>query len=399
MTKARVLWISDGVVPTGFSRVAHSILKYLDKDKYEIHFLAVNYFGDPHPYTDLKIYPAYLKGDIYGMNRLQDFAQLNFDIIFILNDAWIQDVYLDMIKKTWKDKKLPKIITYTPVDATGHDLGWYKHFDVVTIPVVYTEFGKNEINGLRPDLKLRIIPHGIDHSVFYKIDKSKQEIKKELLPDKPDLYEDSFIVLNASRNQPRKRIDVSLKGFALFSQDKPLNVKFYYHGGVVDSFADITKLAIRYGIDNRMIVTNFNTGPQKVSNEKLNLIYNAADVGLNTSLGEGWGLNSMEHAITGAPQIVPDHSACKELYRDCGVLLPVSQYLVLDTINTEGGLVRPEEVANALDFLYKNREVTAKLGQLGMEKFSSDSYNWETIAKQWEALFDEVLDATNNISD
>ena len=58
--------------------------------------------------------------------------------------------------------------------------------------------------------------------------------KKALLPDTPD-FQDSFIVFNGNRNQPRKRIDITMKGFARFANGKPNNVKLYLHMGVEDA--------------------------------------------------------------------------------------------------------------------------------------------------------------------
>ena len=72
MDRKRILWISDGVVPTGFGRVAHSIIKNLDSDIYQVLHLAINYWGDPHPHNHM-IYPAPIRGNIYGMDRIKEF--------------------------------------------------------------------------------------------------------------------------------------------------------------------------------------------------------------------------------------------------------------------------------------------------------------------------------------
>ena len=124
--KARVLIIGDGVTPTGFSTVNHNIIKNLDKDKYEIHHLAVNYFGDPHTY-DHFIYPAALpnqivKGDMLGYGRIQSFMEKDIDLVYILNDIWVIDKYLETIKRALANlkKKEPKIIVYYPVDGAGY---------------------------------------------------------------------------------------------------------------------------------------------------------------------------------------------------------------------------------------------------------------------------------------
>jgi hypothetical protein len=43
-----------------------------------------------------------------------------------------------------------------------------------------------------------------------------------------------------------------------------------------------------------------------VGDEGINQLYNVADIGINTSDGEGFGLCQLEHMLTGAPQVVTD---------------------------------------------------------------------------------------------
>lgn len=97
-----------------------------------------------------------------------------------------------------------------------------------------------------------------------------------------------------------------------------------------------------------------------------------------------------EHAVTGAPQIVPDHSACKELFEGTGLLIPTSQKLYLERINTCGALVRPEDVAEQLNQLYYNRELYDNIAQKCYNKFMSPMYEWKNIAKIWRNIFEEV---------
>jgi len=46
--------------------------------------------------------------------------------------------------------------------------------------------------------------------------------------------------------------------------------------------------------------------PNIINDEGINQLYNAADVGVNTTDGEGYGLCQLEHMFTGAPQVVTD---------------------------------------------------------------------------------------------
>ena len=392
--KVKVLWFGDAVTPTGFSRVNHSIQSNLPKYQYDLYQLGINYYGDPHDFP-VRIFPAATKGQIYGFNRISELAKHDFDIIFILNDLWIINEYLKEIKNHFKGK-IPKIVTYMPMDSTMPDRSWFEHFDIVDKVCVYTQFGYDTVKEVYPKLDLTIVPHGVDSSTFYKFDKPKIECKMGVYPaDK--LFLDSWIVLNANRNQPRKRNDIAFEGFAQFAKDKPKSVKYYHHAGIEDVGWDILRLSNKLGkkydfnLEERLIVTNMNRNTQSVTDEQLNTIYNATDVGINASLGEGWGLVNMEHAMTGSVQVVPNHSACKELFNDVGVLIPTSQELCFEKTLTFGRLVTPEAIAEQLQWVYDHPEEKAELEAKAIEKFTDKKYSWKSVANTWHNIFREIL--------
>jgi glycosyltransferase involved in cell wall biosynthesis len=388
MAKPKILWVSDLVTPTGFSRVAHGILKHL-KDKYEVVGLGVNYRGDPHPYG-FPIYPAAVNGNVMGENRLVDILNnVKFDLLFVLNDSWIVGNYLRLIKEAVKSP-LPGIVVYFPVDSENHDPDWYANFDMINRAVTYTEFGKQTVNDptCNPGIKLDIIPHGVDTEIFYRKYTNRKDAKTVLVGKTRD--PNSFIFLNANRNQPRKKLDITMEAFSIFAEGKD-DVLLHMHCGIRDAHIDVARLAKRLNIDNKLILTNLNNGVQTVPESALNDIYNAADVGINSSMGEGWGLTSMEHAVTGAPQIVPNHSACKELYKDCGLLVPVVTNFTFDNSMTIGKLISPKGLADKMEILYSDKKKYNALSEKSIEKFSDPKYAWSEIAKQWDQLFTECL--------
>ncbi len=394
MNKKRILWASDLVTPTGFSRVAHSIIKHL-KNEYEITGVGVNYHGDPHEF-DFAIFPANNTGAyIYGENRVCELlSSQKFDLLYILNDAWVINRYLQAIKKNVEKDRIPKIVVYFPVDSNEHDREWYENFDIVTQPVTYTEYARWVVRDANPTLDIKIIPHGVDTDLFFKKYPTRAEAKNKFFEpylDKMGDLSNSFIVLNANRNQPRKKLDITMKGFAKFSRNKPKDVKIYMHCGIVDASINVDKLATRYGIADRLIVSSAKRGVQVVPDWRLNEIYNATDVGINTGMGEGWGLTSVEHAATGAVQVVPDHSACRELFSDCGVLLKTKVEFTFDNSMTVGRLTDADEVAQKLQLLYENRDKMEEIAERGFKKFTSEEYSWKRIAGLWNELFKEVL--------
>lgn len=389
----RVLVVGDGGCYTGFARVLHSIIEHFpDKENYEFHHLAVNYFGDPFEVKNQRhyLYPASLGGDLYGLNRLSTMVQrLEPDLIFILNDLWGLEQYLNRIDDNFKSK----VIVYFPIDGNSSDPQWVKGFDKIGAVVSYTEFGKSEILKLNPDLNVQVINHGVDTSIFYPMDKA--EARKILR----NISLDDFIVFNGNRNQPRKRIDLTMEAFARFAVDKPSGVKLYLHMGLTDSGWHLEKLAKRYGIQERLILTSRNITPQSgVSTEVLNIIYNTCDVGLNTSMGEGWGLVSTEQAVTKVGQIVPKSSSCVELFKDCGLLINIDHYDTYPGILTVGSVISTAHAVDLLNTVYYNRDLLADISKKGYDKFASEKYSWANVASQWYNLFEKVSENVHNLA-
>lgn len=398
--------IGDAVASTGFARVLHSIIERL-QDRYEFHHVGLNYYGDPHD-LGWKIYPAGAEGDHLGTNRIPGLLELiEPDLVFGLNDAWVLVNYMDKLREA---PTAPKTLMYCPVDAGPVSTDLIRRLAGLDLLVAYTEFGRLEFEKAArlarqedPDFEappMTVVAHGVDTHRFFPLQESdngfpleRRAARSRLLPDRPD-FRDGFVVLNANRNQPRKRIDVTMKGFSLFAEGKPDDVFLYLHMGVQDLGWDVKTLAQRYGIEDRLILTEESHSTPGVPDEMLNRIYNSCDVGLNTSLGEGWGLVSFEHAATGAAQVVPDHSACKELWSDSAILMQPVATLVAEGILTEGKLVAPEAVAEALERLYVDRDLLERMALAAYETATRDEFQWTNVADQWDRLFESVLESS-----
>jgi glycosyltransferase involved in cell wall biosynthesis len=403
-----IVVVGDAAAPTGFARVLHSILDRI-KYKYEIHHLGINYMGDPHE-ADWKIYVARLAGDVYGINRLDQLVErVKPKLIFLVNDVWILGRYASILEK-YKDDV--KTVMYFPVDGEPLDPEFVKQLDGVDQLVAYNQFGKRvmqqaiaAVRQENPEFKaseIAVIPHGVDTKLFhpYRTKRAsraympgRSRAKKALLPRTKD-FSESFIVLNANRNQPRKRIEITMQGFALFAENKPENVKLYLHMGTEDVGWNVVSLAKRYDIENRLIISNTAKETPTDSLKRLNMIYNACEVGINTSIGEGWGLVSFEHAATGAAQIVPRHTACEELWQGAAEFLEPVFTVTVERVLTEGKFVSTRGVAEALDRLYKDPEYLRAMSEAAYRNATQPRYKWKNIARQWDSLFRKLLNAS-----
>ena len=402
-----LLAVGDAVVATGFARVLGSILQHLVHE-YKIEQLGVNYRGDPHD-KDWKIYPAQLGGEPQGVNRLKPLVKsIQPQIVFMVNDLWVLADYVDQLREFGPDIK---IVTYCPIDAGPVDTDVLEHLEGIDQFVVYTQFAKTEVEKALALIRekksdfsfpsIEIIPHGVDSVTFYCY--SPDSIGQLNSPGRieaieslygGDISSNSFIVLNANRNQPRKRIDITIQGFALFARNKPANVKLHLHMGVEDAGWNVIKLAKRYGIEERLILTTNGNNLPSLPDHQLNNIYNAAAVGINTSAGEGWGLVSFEHAATGAAQIVPRHSACEELWEGAALMVDPVITLTTEQLLTDEKILAPEGVAAALETLYEDPETLREMSIAAYRRATTPEYQWATIARRWSGLFHNTLAKT-----
>lgn len=382
-----MFWGDSPTVGTGFGNVLKFIIKHLPRDQYHISVLGVYDQGKEHD-LDCTIYPITIGSEIEHSDFVYSIIKKEQpDIIFLLQDIWVMDNILEFFKK-YKVFKKSKVVGYMPVDATDHDPSWYKNVQYLKKLVVYNKFGQEVVKAVRPDIKTEIIEHGVDSTVFHKLPNTKSEVRQMLFQDAPEL-DDAFVFLNAGRNQPRKLVDISMRAFAQFAKGKK-DVFLYMHCGYRDAHINVLRLAKTLGIEDKLLMTTSTPGMPNVPIEHLNCIYNFCDVGLNSGLGEGFGLPNAEHGAIGKPQIVADHSALTDLYGDCGLLVPAKINVSLSDITTTGKMILPEDMAANMDLIYTNKQLYKDLAFQTYKKFNSEKYTWKYITQQWMTLFEKL---------
>ena len=397
---SKILIIGDAGVPTGFARVIRSIFEPL-KDDFELHQLATRYDGRPHDYP-WKVYPAATPKSVYGYDQIGPvIARLKPDLVFLLYDVTFQARYVEELRKL---SPTPKIVVYSPIESGPIAPELLRRLSGVLRYVLYTEYGRREIEASlervraeTPDFgfpQLEVIPHGVDTDRFYPLSDDdtarRVEARRAMRLDGAE-HLDAFIVLNANRNMPRKRIDLTMQGFAQFAKDKPANIKLYLHMATEDTGWNVLILAKRYGIFDRLIMTQADNSRPQFSDEQLNLLYNACDVGITTTTGEGWGMVSFEHAATRAAQIVPRHTSLADLWDGAAEFVEPVMKLTWPGNLTEGHLVTSAGVAAALQKLYEDRAHRDRLAEAAYRKATNPEYKWSTIAARWKRLLEEVM--------
>jgi D-inositol-3-phosphate glycosyltransferase len=389
--KAKLLWCGDIVAMTGFSRVTENVISRL-KDDFEIVVLGNNWWGDPTPLQEAyKMYPSSNRHQTapFGEQRIREIVEREQpDVVFTINDMWIINEQYRQIQDLHKQGKF-KFVGYAPMDSYG----WIGCLDETANDwdaiISYTEFGAHEFVKGGIYKPIAVIPHGVTPGQFYPMDRN--ECRRKL-----GLKEDIFIVFNGNRNQFRKRQDITIKAFAKFAVNKP-EAQLYLHMGLKDQGWDLMGVFARemskVGLDpnGRIIMTTQSDGPPNVSVEMLNTIYNACDVGVNTCKGEGWGLVNFEHAACGVPQVVPDHTSCKEIFESYGELIRCDHVDVDTNYAREMPCPSSDHLAEILDYLYQDQSVREWVGTRCRQRVMDTQFSWDTVASQFGGIFEEVL--------
>jgi len=405
MTK-KVLCLVDYMARTGFSTVAKNIVKEIKNhfgDEILLDIVAINYFGEPF-YDEYNNYiiSAPLNDDnkdnfgrFFFLKALKE--GISYDGIFICQDLGVIVPIIEVmqhIKKERKEKNIKsfKSIFYFPVDcrlvpALVRDL---EFFDVL---VTYTEFGRNDVLRLRPELKtkLKVIPHGNNSKEFYPMNLvDTMNFRKEYFGENSN----KFIITNVNRNQPRKDIPTTIFAFIEAKNNWSYELPepfLYLHMHSNDPMGwDLRGVFIQTELiedkDYKLLPAEYEESGAET--ELVNKIYNASDVFLTTTMGEGWGLTFSEAAACKTPIIAPYTTSFIEMSnygKNAYMLYDINPACNLDNVIREQ--CNRLEVA---DVLY---DVANSINTDEHKKKIENSYNWvkklewNIVCKSWIEYF------------
>lgn len=410
--KTNILLYGDYCCATGFGMVLGNIARQLyATGKYEIDVLGINYSGDPYDREKWvgEVFPAMpggmmnagAYGDVYGRQRLLDLMGTGkYDVVYMIQDSFVVEPIMPEVIKTQgalldNGHKTFKTILYFPVDAQLKK-DWVEAVSEADFPVVYTEFGKREVLKYKPELedRLKVIYHGNNPDTFFPIEDHDDvaAFRKQYFDGKAD---DRFLIVNVNRNQPRKDIARTLMILKeLWDRGrKPL---MYLHMQYEDSGGNIFTMANQLGLGKEYEyflpspkIFNANQG---LPLEDLNRIYNAADLVMSTTLGEGWGLSATEAMATKTPLLIPDNTSFSEMGADNrAMLIPSgsdpSLWIVKEMDNDR---IRPlmdvKAAADAIEALMDKKNCSDVEGAY---KWVRD-LDWSNVCKEWIELVEHA---------
>jgi len=170
---------------------------------------------------------------------------------------------------------------------------------------------------------LAYIPHGINTKRFHPLPNEEvQETRKKLFGD----AEVDYVVLYNSRNIRRKQTSDIIYAFKVFvsrlTEEQRKKVRLVMHTQPIDENGTDLIAVIRDvtpEIENNIVFS-----ANRVESGFLNHLYNIADVTINMSSNEGFGLGTCESIIAGTPIIV---NVTGGLQDQCGFMDDEGNYL------------------------------------------------------------------------
>ncbi len=319
---------------TGYSKVSYNLLKQLATLTPKV---KVFHFGfQRHPASQsLRKAPEGVisydaaanedpKEEGFGFNKINEYIDMvNPDVVMIYNDPLIIYRFLEAMKHNRASSPYKLWIYVDQVyDGIASPL-MDKIRDHADKVFCFTEEWKNRLTQYGEFQNVGILEHAVDAAAYPKLSAEvRTAVRKNL-----GIPENAIVFLNANRNSQRKRLDLTIAGFVKLIVENP-EIPYYLilatnaspqSGAYYDAPRIFLRELQKRNAPNQMMVRMAlvdTSPPNIIGDDGINQLYNASDIGINTSDGEGFGLCQLEHMHTGAPQVVTDVGSYRSFLSD-----------------------------------------------------------------------------------
>jgi len=396
---------------TGYSKVTYHIIQELAKNPaIELyHFGFQKFMVSPQGYRDyptgVDVYDcaaAEVKGEYpaesgFGYSQLPHYIKrVKPDVIMIYNDAGVICKFLDKIAEnlTEEERAAYKLLIYLDqVYITQRPDLMTKIDAAATAYFAFTDYWRDILKSHGTTKPIYVMRHGFNPEQFKSLD--KLTVRRKIgIPD------NMFLMLNLNRNTPRKRHDIVVTAFAELvarHPTKPLALMCVCdlgeNGGYPIQeiyFRELTrrKIPLQFHAHKLMISRE----SMKFTDEFINELYSASDIGVTAADGEGFGLCQFEAMGVGIPQVVPNIGGFRDFCKN-GVnsitVEPVTRNYISYALGALGGvseLIDAIDLANAIEEYLFDSSLRQKHGEAA--KNTVLTYDW---SKEISVLSNVIL--------
>ena len=454
-SKPTILLCSDSPgIHTGQSQIVRNLFKRIyDSGKYNIVQFAWWHI-DPKEFmpwplltvnarSDGSIEAADKYGDL-SLNNLV--SQLSPDLLWCLGDPWMLRPIMGR-----RTRITCPIIAYIPADGgplyttadyTPLSPGWAEVMQTFDCVVPLVPSAEKMFKSAFPEATINTsIPCGVDTNIYRPLPvEERNKIKTLVFTLKPS----DKMIMSVGRNQQRKHISVNVaamhflitghysvcadcgkytiwnRNFQMAQDIGPAssckwcssirleagiprtNLYYYMHTPLEELNEDsyrITPLLRQFNLLNskdnlaaqRILTNKTIRSTHGMPESVMANYYNASDLYVSPSFGEGFGMPIIESLACGTPVIVPNCSAPPDFIEDAGIIVPIGYQWCEPQTTYWRGMVDLDGWVGAIDTaLYKHPITVEKCTAVAKK------YDWDTIVPQWLDLFDNMLKKGNS---
>lgn len=404
-----VFYATHPTQPIGYAKVAHKLANALAAEP-DVELLYIATGNYPLPYENQRfIHPAIRFVDViaeeakrgiqdgYGVALIDEILRAyNPDRVIIYNDIVVQCRLINALLKFRAEFPAVRFISYLDLVYPFERADFVRHVDrnMDAILVFSDCWAKNlAAMGVRPE-KIHVLPHGFSADLFDHLAEglSQTEAKVRL-----GFAPDDFILFNTNRNTYRKAQDITLGAFLdfLIAEAFDPRLKLLLNcSAKTSSGYDIPETleaeCLKRGISPERAQAHIRglRDAGNVSDEQITAAFVAADVGINTCTGEGFGLCNMEHAAFGRPQVVSGVGALVDIFggHEDSILIPPKVTVRVSRTQDEHagdvGFCDSRDFAAAFRRLWRNPDYRAWTGEHVGKRMRAE-YAWEPILRRF----------------
>lgn len=324
----------------GFGKVTHELGTRFLALGHDIRVLAVDHRGEPlrGPLAG-RVWPASMLGSSHG-RRTDSALDGTFWRKLDPADDWTPDAVLaiedvsGLMARMNLDQQFNPIWTkipvwhYCPIEGDNLSPFWAKLWSIVQ-PVAMSDYGAEQMARIvgRPVPR---IWHGVDSDTFRPVSLTdpitldgRRLGTKEACKSYFGLDPRRKLILRTDALVVRKFYDRMVQAIIPILATDP-DVDVLLHTSAARDELDLTQELLRMPVElqGRVKITGLHDTFVGLSNDGMVALYNAADLYLSTTGGEGFGLNLVESLACGVPVVVTDWAADAEVVGPGGVLVP-----------------------------------------------------------------------------
>ena len=391
-------WLSNAPwCATGYGNQTKLFVPRLAKAGHEIAVIAFyGHAGSPINWSDQTVSDKQIwvfgnGHDPYGQDVMgAHTVNFNADVMISLIDAWVI-----------KPEAIPPAVNWIP---------WFP-VDMEPLPppvsdkitkayrrIVFSRFGERMVNDAGLDCDY--VPHGININTYSPKD---QKAARERMGWPQDKFIVGMVAANKGshlHSPSRKSFVQHIEAFAMLHKKHP-DTMFYMHtsDGARGEYSglDLTALIKYHGIEDAVQFVVPYSYLLGLPEEHMADIYSGMDVHVLASMGEGFGIPTVEAQACGTPVIVGDWAASGELCFS-GWKIPKEDAFKfwIPSLDSNQWIVHPEALFESMEqaYLNKGNKKIRKQARKGAMAYDADL----VTRKYWVPLLKEIEENIKNLT-